>query len=128
MSTGMTNLISTTKSSSAKPDAAPESPTASNNQSELVIVAPEANLESRTNTRRAELIFKLTELRASMHLDAVEAGDKIKARLSELSHIVKEGVVDGWANLGDAVKRKLESWLADTAKQLAFQAKSGPSQ
>jgi hypothetical protein len=124
----MTNLISTTKSSSAKPDLAADSPIASNNQSELVIVAPEANLESRTNTRRAELIFKLTELRASMHLDAVEAGDKIKARLSELSHIVKEGIVDGWANLGVAVTAKLERWLAESATQLAFRAKNGPSQ
>ena len=123
----MTNLISTT-SSSAKPDAAPEAPTASKNQSELVVAAPDTNLESRTNARRAELIFKLTELRASIHLDAVEAGDRIKARLSELSHIVKEGVVDGWANLGDTVKRKLEGWLAESSKQLAFQPKSGPSQ
>ena len=123
----MTNLIST-KSSSAKPDAAPESPITSNARSELAAVAPEDNLESRTNTRRAELIFKLTELRASMHLDAVEAGDRIKARLSELSHIVKEGVIDGWANLGDTVKRKLEGWLADTSKQLAFQTKTGQSQ
>ena len=122
----MTNLISTT-SSSAKPDAAPESPTASNNQSELVIVAPEPSLESRTNARRAELIFKLTELRASTHLAAVEAGDKIKARLSELSHIVREGVVDGWAHLGVGVTAKLERWLAESAPQLAFQAK-GPSQ
>jgi hypothetical protein len=124
----MTNLISTTKSSSANPDAGAESAVASNPQSELAVPGPEANLESRTNARRAELIFKLTELRASMHLDAVEAGDKIKARLSELSHIVKEGVVDGWANLGDTVKRKLEGWLADTAKQLGFQAKTGQSQ
>jgi hypothetical protein len=123
----MTNLISTTKISSAKPDAAVDSTIASNNQSELVIVAPEA-LESLINTRRAELIFKLSELRASMQLEAVEAGDKIKARLSELSHIVKDGIVDGWANLSDTVKHKLDSWLAATAKQLAFQTKSGRSQ
>ena len=123
----MTNLIST-KSGSAKPDAALESPATSNARSELAVAAPQDNLESRTNTRRAELIFKLTELRASMHLDAVEAGDRIKARLSELSHIVKEGVVDGWANLGDTVKRKLEGWLADSATQLTFHVKSGQSQ
>jgi hypothetical protein len=128
---GMTNLISTTKTGSAKPDTAIESPIASNSQPETApgmdAVVPEANLESRVNTRRAELIFKLTELRASLHLDAVEAGDKIKARLSELAHIVREGVVDGWANLGDSVKRKLDGWLADSAKQIAAQPKSGQS-
>jgi hypothetical protein len=127
----MTNLISTNKTGSATPDTAAESPIASKSPREpgpgIEVSEPEANLESRINTRRAELIFKLTELRASVHLDAVEAGDRIKARLSELSHIVKEGVVDGWANLGDTVRRKLDSWLSDSATQVAAQSKSGQS-
>jgi hypothetical protein len=62
-----------------------------------------------------------------LHLDAVEAGDRVKARLSELSHIVKEGVVDGWGNLGDTVKRKLDRWLDDSSRQLVAQPKSGQS-
>ena len=61
----MTNLISTTKSSTTKLDTALESPTAS----ELLVDGPKATLESRINTRRAELNQKLTELSASMHLD-----------------------------------------------------------
>lgn len=123
----MTNLISTTKSGSTELDTALGPLTASKIQPELLVDAPEATLESRINTRRAELSFKLTELRASMHLDAIDAGDKIKARLSELSHIVKEGIVDGWANLGDTAKRKLDSWLADSATPLTVQGKSGQS-
>jgi len=122
----MTNIISTTKSG-AKSDTAIESPISSKTQPGLATEASEANLESCINTRRAELIFKLTELRASVHLDAAEAGDRIKARLSELSHIVKEGVVDGWANLGETVKRKLDAWLADSATQLGTPIKSGQS-
>ena len=121
----MTNIISTIKSNSAAPVTATEPPTASKVRPGAETA--EASLESCINTRRAELIFKLSELRASVHLDAVAAGDKIKSRLSELSHIIKEGVVDGWANLGDTVKHKLDSWLADTAKQLAAQPKGGPS-
>jgi hypothetical protein len=119
----MTNIISTTKSG-PKSETAVESPIGSKAPPGLATEVSEADLESCVNTRRAELIFKLTELRASVHLDAVEAGDRIKARLSELSHIVKEGVVDGWANLGETVKRKLDTWLAETAKQLGTPVKS----
>ena len=122
----MTNYISTTKTGS-KADPAIESPVTTKTQPGVAPEASEADLESCINTRRAELIFKLTEFRASMHLDSVEAGDKIKARLSELSHIVKEGVVDGWANLGDTVKRKLRAWLSDSEKQLATPVKVGQS-
>ncbi|HZJ63527.1 MAG TPA: hypothetical protein VFD36_08360 [Kofleriaceae bacterium] len=123
----MTNIIDLTKTSGAKPVTSIESPLGGTPQPAPEVDASEANLESRVNTRRAELIFKLTELRASLHLDAVEAGDRVKARLSELSHIVKEGVVDGWGNLGDTVKRKLDRWLDDSARQLVAQPKSGQS-
>lgn len=90
-------------------------------------VAPASSedaLESRINGRRAELIAKLIELRASMHLDAIEAGDKVKARLSELAHIMREGVVDGWVNLGDNAKLKLDNWLVESAQHLVAPAKS----
>lgn len=84
-----------------------------------VAPAPELALEQRINARRAELIAKLIDHRGSMHLDAVEAGDKIKASLSELAHIMREGVVDGWVTVGDSVKQKLDSWLVDSAQHLA---------
>jgi hypothetical protein len=123
----MTNIISTTKSGSAAPATANEPPIASKLRPTLVAETAEASLESCINTRRAELIFKLSELRASMHLEAMEAGDKIKARLSELSHLVKEGIVDGWANVSDSVKQRLDRWLAESARQVTAQPTSGQS-
>ena len=41
-----------------------------------------------------------------------EAVENIKARLSELAYIVKEGVVDGWANVSPGAKLKLDEWMA----------------
>jgi hypothetical protein len=79
----------------------------------------ELGLEQRIHVRRAELIAKLTEHRASVQLDEAGAGDKVKARLSELAHIMREGVVDGWANIGDGVTQRLERWLAESAQHLA---------
>jgi hypothetical protein len=77
----------------------------------------ESDLESRIKVRRAELVAQLRELRADRRLEASEAGDKLKARLSELSHLLKWGVVDGWASLGDKVKHRLEHWLAESTRQ-----------
>jgi hypothetical protein len=70
------------------------------------------DLEARIDLRKQELLAQLGELKASTQLDSVEAGDKIKARLSELDHLVKIGVVDGWANIGTTAKRRFDSWLA----------------
>jgi 3-oxoacyl-ACP reductase-like protein len=73
--------------------------------------APEMDLETRIAKRKDELVAKLTELQANAEITAVEARDKIKARLSQLAHVVKEGVVDGWANINDATRSKLDRWL-----------------
>ena len=81
-------------------------------------------VESRIQVRRAELVAQLRELRADRRLEAGEAGDKLKARLSELSHLLKWGVVDGWASLGDKVKHRLEHWLAESRSQLPAQGGS----
>jgi hypothetical protein len=93
-------------------------------------VAPvlEVALEQRISARRAELIAKLIDHRGSMHLDEVDAGDKIKAKLSELAHIMREGVVDGWADLGDGVKLKLEGWLTESAHVLALPVAVAPKE
>lgn len=77
-------------------------------------VASEPDLESRIKARRAQVIAELVELRASTRVEAAVAGDKRKAKLSQLSHIIKENVVDGWAGLGDAATKKLEGWLAES--------------
>lgn len=84
-----------------------------------------AELESRIELRRAELIGRLGELRADTRLAAAEARDRIKALLSELAHIIKRGVVDSWANLGDTVKHDLERWLADARRALTTLAPLG---
>jgi hypothetical protein len=88
------------------------------------------DLESRINVRQVALVARLHELRAHMDVDAVEAGDELKAKLSELSHIIKVGVVDGWASLGNNVKTKLERWLVESARHLPTQnvaARTGQS-
>lgn len=104
-----------------KPDAAIEPPTPRTTQPglEAPVATSEGDLESRIRRRRAELIGKLGELRADTRLAAAQARDRLKARLAEHAHIVKAGVVDGWTNLGDAVKRKLERWLAESERALS---------
>jgi len=103
----------------AKSDVAIEPPTASTTQPGLGVphATSEPDLESRIKVRRAELIAKLGELKADKRLAATEARDKLKARLSELAHIGKWGIADGWASLADAVKHRLEHWLAETERQ-----------
>jgi hypothetical protein len=101
----------------AKLDAAGiEPPIASKPQPELTIAtaASGADLESRIQQRRGEMIATLGRLKAEPRLAATEVRDRLKAQLSELAHIIKMGVVDSWANLGDIVKHKLEHWLADS--------------
>jgi hypothetical protein len=71
-----------------------------------------ASLETRIGALKQELIAKLTELQDGAEDGVAEARDKIKARLSELAHIVKAGVVDGWENINAATTAKLDSWLA----------------
>ena len=107
---------------------APENPPQSQGQAPQP--APGQNpgtvsVQSRIKARRAELVAQLRELRADRRLEAGEAGDKLKARLSELSHLLKWGVVDGWASLGDKVKDRLEHWLAESKHQLPTQG--GPA-
>lgn len=93
---------------------------------EVPHVSSEPDLESRIKVRRAELVAQLHELRADRRLEAGEAGDKLKARLSELAHLLKWGIVDGWASLGDKVKHRLEHWLRESKRQLPTQG--GPAE
>jgi hypothetical protein len=78
----------------------------------------ESELESRVMARRAQLIGRLGELRAEAGLEVVEASDRLKAKLSELAHIIAESVVDGWANLGDNAKHRLERWISESERAL----------
>ncbi|HEX3476875.1 MAG TPA: hypothetical protein VHT91_17740 [Kofleriaceae bacterium] len=114
-----------------KPDApAIEQPAARKTRPELAVMAavPEVDLESRIQQRRGELIATLGSLRADPHLVTAEVRDRLKARLSELAHIINQGVVDGWANLGDIVKHKLEHWLTESERLMKdLPAKQGQS-
>jgi hypothetical protein len=105
----------------AEPDAAGIEPQiASKTQPELSVLtaAPEADLESRIQQRRGELIATLSGLRTDTRISATEIRDRLKARLSDLARITKVGVVDGWANLSDTVKYKLEGWLTESERYM----------
>jgi hypothetical protein len=97
-----------------------EHPIASQTAPEVAVphAADEADLESRIKARRAELIDKIGGLRGDRRREATESRDKLKAKLSELTHMLKWGVVDGWASLGTPLTSKLEEWLAEAASQL----------
>jgi hypothetical protein len=105
-------------------DLTTEPPIASKIQPPLVdlCASAEPDLESRIRLRRAELFVRLRELRADRRFEAAEARDKLKARLSELAHLLKWGISDGWGSLGDSVKRRLEHWLRESGRQLRIRA------
>ena len=104
----------------ATSDAVIEHPIASQTPAEVAVppAGAGADLQSRINERRAELLNKIGGLRGDKRPEAVESRDKLKAKLSELAHIVKWGVVGGWASVGAPVTNKLEQWLAESARQL----------
>jgi len=118
----------TTNEAGAKPDAAIERPLTTKTQPGIGIpsVTSGPDLEARVAARRAELIAKLTEFKRDVRIEATEFSDKLKAKLSELAHIIKGGVVDGWANLSAATTAKLDHWLAESTNQ-SGPTKGGPS-
>jgi len=72
-----------------------------------------SDLQTRVENRKRELIAEIVEHKTnSSRAGAAEAIDRAKARLTELARIVKEGVVDGWANVGQSAKLKLDEWMA----------------
>jgi hypothetical protein len=113
----------------AKPDATGiEPPIARKTQPALAVLtaAPESDLESRIQQRRAELIATLSGLRTDTRIAATEIRDRLKARLSELARITKVGVVDGWTNLSDTVTYQLEDWLTQSERYMQdLPAKNG---
>lgn len=85
-----------------------------------------AEFESRIELRRAELIARLGEIRSDTRPAADQARDRMKAKLSELAHIIKTGVSESWANLSETVRHDLEHWLAESRRSMADQAPPGP--
>ena len=70
------------------------------------------DLETRVANRKRDLITEIIELKKSSRVDAAESIDRLKARLSDLACLMKEGVVDGWANVGERSRVKFDAWLA----------------
>jgi prephenate dehydrogenase len=70
------------------------------------------DLEIRVANRKQELITEIIEFKKSSRIDAAEAIERLKARLTELARLMKEGVVDGWANVGERSRTKLDAWIA----------------
>ena len=69
------------------------------------------DLKGNIVARRFELLARLRDLKADTSKDSALTRDRIKARLSLLDHTIKLGITDGWDNLDDAVKLKLNDWL-----------------
>ena len=67
-------------------------------------------LKDRVEARRHQLMAKLSELKANTRHEAGEARDKIKQGLSDLEDTLR----DGWDNVSDAVRTKLNGWLDRT--------------
>lgn len=68
-------------------------------------------LEAQVTARKAEMIAEIIEHKKnSSRMGAAEAIDRLKARLSELAHIVKD--VDGWASVGPQARTRLDDWMA----------------
>ena len=68
------------------------------------------DLETRVANRKQELITELIEHKKnSSRYGAAEAIDKIKHRLSELSHILNTGE---WTDLSAGARLRLAEWIA----------------
>lgn len=71
------------------------------------------DLESRVESRKRDLISEIVEHKKnSSRAGAASAIEAAKSRLTELTWIVKEGVVDGWANVGPTAKQRLDDWIS----------------
>lgn len=72
-----------------------------------------SDLEARITYRKQLMIAEIVEHKKnSSRAGAAEAVDKLKDRLAELAHIVKAGMVAGWANVGPSATLRLEEWIA----------------
>ena len=71
------------------------------------------DLETRVTNRKLDLISEIIDHKKNSSRGAAAAEiDRLKAHLSDLAVIVKEGVVDGWANVGPRARARFDEWLA----------------
>jgi hypothetical protein len=64
-------------------------------------------LKDRINARKHELLAKVAAMKADAREDAAASRDAMQAKLADL----EESLKDGWENMTDAVKTKLNKWL-----------------
>jgi hypothetical protein len=88
---------------------APTTPASTTKTMPGVAVAPD--LQATIEKRRTEIVARLVELKQDVHLEAADERDRLKAKLSDLARLIKENVVDGWANLPADANIKLGHWL-----------------
>jgi hypothetical protein len=81
-----------------------------------VTAAPARELESQISLRRADLIARLVAIKTETRIELVAERDRIKAKLSEVAHIIKAGVVDGWPAVSAGVAGRLGDWLSESAE------------
>jgi hypothetical protein len=74
-------------------------------------------LQMRILDRKSVLIDELVQIAG--HQSGESARRTIKAKLHQLSEIIRNGVVDGWANISDLTKDKLDHWLGDAPEATA---------
>lgn len=67
------------------------------------------DLEARVSARKRELIDEIIEYKKGSRLDAAEAIDRIKDRLAELAHIVKDA---GAGVFDERARTRLTAWMA----------------
>ena len=70
-----------------------------------------SDLKTRVEARKQELIKQLGTLKGNTETDAEVKREAIRQRLSELGRAVKEGVIDGWDNIGDVARKRISVWL-----------------
>ena len=102
----------------ARSGAVIEHPSASQVPPEVAGAAGVPNLESRIKERRTKMIEKIDGLRGDRRPEAVESRDRLKAKLSELAHLIRWGVVDDWASVSVPLVNRMEQWLAEAARQM----------
>ncbi|HUQ02223.1 MAG TPA: hypothetical protein VM261_06975 [Kofleriaceae bacterium] len=71
------------------------------------MIGKDDELKDRVQARKHSMQAKLSELKADSRSSAAEARDKLTKSLDELEDTVK----DGWDNVSDAVRTKLNRWL-----------------
>jgi hypothetical protein len=66
-------------------------------------------LKDRVSARKHELMSKLKDLSADSRQEGAKTRDAISAKLRDLDDMLK----DGWDNVSDTVRDKLNQWLSN---------------